>query len=326
MGILIAYLLGILTASKPKDHHASHNADSSNTPQRQSPSNGPLSVLCTPPTKSEEESAEGKKRKRRETIKFRVELIGAFVLVIYTAFTILMWRANKKSADAAKSAADTAREQLELSERPWIKILDLQPRGDQPIVGGLSFQKIGPFKNDPDVRVQATIQIKLSFKNIGHSVADVTPNIEFFMPQFSASEYWNRVSAEEHRFCGSPDMSAVTEQKIVIFPDEPQPFDWYGGISTPIRRENINHLPEGTGIAPVMIVCVSYRHKGLPSIYQTRAVYEISRLGSETSRFFDIGECNLTPFHNSAPLTWCEGGVPAKLLRFARDYNGDDAY
>ena len=229
-----------------------------------------------------------------------------------------------RSAKAAEETGKVAAEQLEANERPWIKILDVIPTGDQPIVGGLSFQKIGPFKDVPDIRVQGTLQIKLSFTNIGHSVAEVTPSMELFMPQFSTSEYWSRISTEEHRFCGSSDTQAVTSQKMTVFPGEQKPSEWNAGISTPVRPENISHIPEGSGITPALIVCVSYRHKGLPSLYQTRAVYEISHEGTG-ARFFDVGPCDLHPL-NIAPFTFCEGGVAAKMLRFSRDYNGDEAY
>jgi len=50
----------------------------------------------------------------------RMEGFGLFVLIVYTVFTGLMWCANKKSADAAKSAADTARDALHISERAYI--------------------------------------------------------------------------------------------------------------------------------------------------------------------------------------------------------------
>lgn len=43
-----------------------------------------------------------------DKVKFWVEILGLIVLVVYTAYTIKMYSANKKAADAAKSAADTA--------------------------------------------------------------------------------------------------------------------------------------------------------------------------------------------------------------------------
>lgn len=258
-------------------------------------------------------------------------MIGVIILAFYTCFTYRAMRANvdaanasKASADAANKAADTSLKQLELSERPWIKIVDVQPRGNFPVVGDIGFIKALP--NSQGIEANATIQFKLSFTNVGHSVADVSQSEEFFMPQFSNSEYWNRVAAEEDRFCSSPDMKAVTSQKVVVFPGEPRPFDLNIGITAPIRPENINHLSEGTGIFPALIVCVNYHQKGLPSIYQTRAVYEISRADTH-SRIFGFGKCNLQPFKNApSTFTFCEGSVPARLLKFDRNTMGDDAY
>ncbi len=45
-----------------------------------------------------------------------VELAGILLLALYTGFTIAMYFANRKSADAAKSAADTAAKALKDSE------------------------------------------------------------------------------------------------------------------------------------------------------------------------------------------------------------------
>jgi hypothetical protein len=203
MGILIAYLLGILTASKPKDHRAKHNADSSHPPQRQSPADGPLSVICITPTKSKEESAEEEKKKRRETIKFRVELTGAFVLVIYTAFTILMWCANKKAAEAAKSAADTAAKQLEMTDRPWVAI-------EVAITSPLIYDDKG-------------VRLDFSFvpKNIGHSPAQNVLIAPELLPVFMGDD----VSEAQKRICKSAAQDTVFP-KYVLFPEEPysQPF------------------------------------------------------------------------------------------------------
>ena len=52
--------------------------------------------------------------------KKRIEITGFVVILIYTVFTGLMWFANKKSADAAQSAANTATETLHVSQRAYI--------------------------------------------------------------------------------------------------------------------------------------------------------------------------------------------------------------
>jgi hypothetical protein len=309
--------------SAESPHPQSHTDDSRT--QTQPPL--PIAVRIEsypPPTVSKEEQTERKWRNRREwgnlvATLFTALFAGGLLVItyVYAKYTYKMWQ-------EMQTQTRTAQQQLEATQRPWIKIIDVVPTGNNPIVGGLSFQKIGPYKDAPDIRVQATIQVKLSFTNVGHSVAEVTPTMELFTPQFSTSEYWSRISTEEQRFCGSPDMRAVTAQKLTVFPGEQKPSEWDAGLSTPIRPENVNHLPDGAGITPALIICVSYRHEGLPSLYQTRALYEISHEGTGV-RFFDTGPCNLHPFTN-APFTFCEGGMPAKMLRFSRDYNGDEAY
>jgi len=65
-----------------------------------------------------------------------LEGFGLSVLIVYTIFTGLMYCSNKKAADAAKSAADTARTALELDQRPWITVASItltSPIKDQPI-------------------------------------------------------------------------------------------------------------------------------------------------------------------------------------------------
>src|ERR1017187_9841678 len=113
---------------KPKNQNRSAHHTPPDSQQCQHFPNGPISVICVPPAPSSEEEAEKKKQKRRKTIKFRVEIAGIVILLVYAFFTILIWCATKKAADAAKQSADaatlqsaTAVKQLEISERAWIK-------------------------------------------------------------------------------------------------------------------------------------------------------------------------------------------------------------
>jgi hypothetical protein len=228
--------------------------------------------------------------------------VGSFIaLVVYAGLTYKTW--------------DTTQKQFEATERPWIKIIGVAPQGDNPLMGALSFIK------DSGV-VRVNFSMSLSFTNVGHSVADVNPSIDFFMPQFSSSGYWDLVSAEERRFCDSPAIKTTQPPKITLFPGDP--FEWHGSVSTPVFPQNVNRQPDVSGIVPALIVCVSYTHKGLPNVYQTRAVYELSRV-NPVSRSFDIGECTLAPFRG-VPWSMCAGGVTASLLKLDRDNNGDDAY
>lgn len=56
-----------------------------------------------------------------------LEGFGLFVLIVYTIATIAIWYANKKAAEAAESAANTASDTLREvrnEQRPWVVIKD----------------------------------------------------------------------------------------------------------------------------------------------------------------------------------------------------------
>jgi hypothetical protein len=92
-----------------------------------------------------------------------VEIAGIVLLGVYTLYTIKMYRANKKAAEAAKSAADTASSALiesqksfKLEQRPY---LVPQPNGapgfvQLPVAG-------------------STARASLTFINVGHSPAQL---------------------------------------------------------------------------------------------------------------------------------------------------------
>lgn len=321
MGILIAYLLGILTTIKPKNQDGSQLHQSPEQPQGHSLPNGPISVMCVPPPLGDAEKAEKKKKKRRETIKFWLENFGAFILFGVFAFTILTWCATKKAAEAAKESADATWKQLELSERPWIKIDSVKTVGESPEIGALSYQKIGPFKDSPDVHGQVTLQISTSTRNIGHSVADVSVRAWIAIPKFTVTGYWDMVKDAEQKFCNAN--RSITTPQTTLFPDDP--LEWGEGAGNLIRTENINYLPndERTYIVPSLIVCVSYQLRGMPNIYQTRAVFSVVHSDSGT-RFFEFGKCDIQP-NLQFPMIFCKGGLPASKLKLIREPMADYA-
>jgi hypothetical protein len=84
-------------------------------------------------------------------------------------------KATQRSAEAAKSAAGTAISGL----RPWIKVTDVQTRGEGPEIPALSFQSS---PNWPTGLSQATFQLQISVKNIGQSPARFVVRFELFLP------------------------------------------------------------------------------------------------------------------------------------------------
>jgi hypothetical protein len=118
MYALIIYLLMALTAIRRKNQDRKHV--DSKTDKDCKPFPVPLPVINVPVAPSDQERATQKKKNSREKWKFRGEVAGLVILTVYAGFTIAIWCANKKAADAAKEAADTARNTLITSQRPWV--------------------------------------------------------------------------------------------------------------------------------------------------------------------------------------------------------------
>lgn len=256
------------------------------------------------PTPIEEKEAREERQEGRDKKKLRIEQATAFLLLLYTVVNGFMWWATKNSADAAEKAAAVA----ELSERPWIKIVDVKTFGNNPILPALSFQNIGPYDGFSQ---QATFQVIVSLKNVGHSVADVSVSYKLSLPLFNSNKYQKTITTEQERFCDSQAGSRMSQssEKVMLFPDEA--YDWSGAVESPITTNSINRLSgKGTTgyILPVVIVCANYRLKPLPANYQTKALYEVFHAEDRT-RFFEIGE-----------------GIPEKRLILHRNVLADDAY
>lgn len=262
MGIIIAYLLGILTAFKPKYHDACDNTYSSDASQRQSPSDRPISVMCIPPAESNEERAKKKKKERRKTVKFWVEVVGIFILFVYTSFTILIWWANKKSADAAKSAADTSL----ASERGWIKIADIEAGSD--------------FWYTPTESFQMTMNYRLV--NVGHSVITSIHFDAQMIPEYWGQTMIHDVIDKEIAWCNEKRKERPDPRELrTLFPGDAFWSDSTVSISKQEMYEANKTWPNPYGnrekqVIPVIIGCVSYRLPFSDDIHQTRFAYNVN--------------------------------------------------
>src|ERR1035437_6901276 len=114
-----------MTSENPTDEHQPENhADAKPSHKAQtgtefSPS-GRVAKSETPPTPCSYQITCKTDKDWRDKAKFWAEMLGLIVLIAYTIFTGLMYCANKKAADAAKSAADTAANSLKISERAYL--------------------------------------------------------------------------------------------------------------------------------------------------------------------------------------------------------------
>ena len=120
MEILVAYLLGILTAFKPKNHYTDRNPYPNERPKTQTPSDRPVAVMCVPPAESDEERTNRKKKERREKIKFRVEIFSAITLFCYFGVTTLIWlTAQKQTTLMRQQVVGTQGALIALASPTW---------------------------------------------------------------------------------------------------------------------------------------------------------------------------------------------------------------
>jgi hypothetical protein len=245
---------------------------------------------------------------------FAATVVMAIAAALYTHYASRQLKAIndqlpelQKSAEAAKTSSEIS----ELSQRPWIKIVDLTTIGNNSFIPSLSFQGFGhaPF---PGGQKQAAFQTKISLKNVGNSPAFVTVDHELFFPAWKEN-FEDILRIEQKRFCEASNKRQTAGAVVrVVFPNEPQ--EWGGaGVQSidPIVGANaINHTaedPTGEYVLPAVIVCANYNSRGTKR-YQTMALYIIVHKGTG-NRFFKIGD-----------------GVPERELRIIRDDLADDAY
>jgi len=107
------------------------------------------------------DAAHKESKERRERLKARLEVIGLIVLIVYTIFTGLMYCANKKSANAAESAAKTADATLKSNERQFR--MEQRPYIWAYAVAGTNNEVLPP--------IGGKIYIRVDFKNSGRTPA-----------------------------------------------------------------------------------------------------------------------------------------------------------
>jgi hypothetical protein len=230
----------------------------------------PPVVPHIPPSPTDPQKSNSQKCDPTPPWKKRLEIAGFCVLVVYAIFTGLMYCANKKAADAAKSAADTAHDSLVLSERPWIKI-------GHRIVEPLTFDR--PGTNGPI----ATITIENTLENVGPTVAlnvvireEIVPMDASFSIHTALARQAEVCDAIRHREGGKPI-------EYTIFPKDPLvQRSQIGPSMEVILKSAKDNAAIGTAgkVNLMMVGCVAYRSsfepKDAPS-HETRFAYFLGK-------------------------------------------------
>jgi hypothetical protein len=185
-------------------------------------STGAVTVTEVPESKAKHDRA----RKRRQKIQRLRKAGGAWlslgtflVILFYTLIARNQWEEMIKATYHAARVANTAQKQLEASERPWLKITDVQTRSNSKIIPALSFQAS---PNWPAGTQQTTFQLDIAYKNIGRSVATVTVDFQLFLPLWKDG-YSDVILADEKKFCDSvARINPTPGLSVINFPgDEP---------------------------------------------------------------------------------------------------------
>jgi hypothetical protein len=143
---LIGFILGLLARTKNQTQRKPDTAK----PGQEDAQSKSSSIIITyaPPPLTGEEITEKKADKRREILKYRVEVATLVTLAIYTFFTALMYCANNRAANAAEKAAtaaataaseatlsrvkaqqslEAAINQFHLDQRAWVGFHEINP-------------------------------------------------------------------------------------------------------------------------------------------------------------------------------------------------------
>jgi hypothetical protein len=102
-------------------HSGRHKSVTAENPNKPTPEAPPTTVQLQAVSRPQRcETTRMRERDWIDKATFWLQVLGLFILVVYAVATIAIWRANKKAADAATSAANTARDTLVASSRAWI--------------------------------------------------------------------------------------------------------------------------------------------------------------------------------------------------------------
>jgi len=216
--------------------------------------------------------------------KFVLEVAGFIVLFVYAIYTIRMYYANQESADAAKSAAETAARQLEMADRPWIKDV-VRSNAD------FMFNN-GAFSWAVTIRAE----------NVGHSVATaIFPETKLIAvhgadfidaPRHQAKELCDRVSDRFERVKNDPSVWGIAifpgdytdlPSSPILWPPQIKDATFDGGTKV------------GTSVIPMLIGCVEYHYATSEKPHKTWFVYTLAHsddptLPLPTRVFFSIGK------------------------------------
>lgn len=250
-----------------KANNQTHNSKPEVAPAAASPHLPPPHTHCEITCKQE--------KNWWDKIKPFVEMAGVVLLGIYTGYTIKMYCANKKAAEAAKSSADTARDALIRGQRPWVGF-DGNPRTKSASIGDVK-----DLSGIPNGRKQFDWSIDIQLENFGVSPALHT--VMFYEISFAA-DIESLEGTLEPACPGAAGLifnkpfsksTQIEQRGVMIFPSIAVP----NGFSFGMGADSLDALKSAyLGRTTYLLGCIAYLDQfGDRPVHHTRFCYHTFR-------------------------------------------------
>jgi hypothetical protein len=207
---------------------------------------------------------QNRKKVRREWVVIGVNVLTLFAVIAYAWINYHMLYEMEKATKAAQQSANTAISQLEITDRPWVKVV---PKKWSSIT----------FGDKGDMRFSAI----LTLSNIGKSVAtDVTVNHGAFVPAPNA--VFDEPQKRQATLCKEPPQGAL---RVTLFPTDTTDLGIADSISKRDMEANTvppppgltRPKPPGKRVSPFLYGCIDYKSGNGIKHHQTGFVYNIVR-------------------------------------------------
>lgn len=264
--------LGLLRAIERFVHAIAIYSNTQQQSRKPEPPTEPIRVCAeihVPENDANERRAHEQKAHRLRWATFWVTLLTLLALITYTCLTYRLWT-------EAKRTADTVSKQAEAADRPWVKVVDVKPRGLQ-FVGPRFQRKLGV---DDLIVVHTTIVLK----NIGRSVAvEIRTNSRLYTPQWKDG-WGENIEPLQRNTCKTIDLR--TPSNAILFPDDSQ--EIHVTDQSIVTSDTINREGPNLYMFVLIVGCIDYRFQSSETSHQTAFVYEVFR-ADDRSRFLALG-------------------------------------
>jgi hypothetical protein len=244
-------------SAEPGEGNAEHPGGQSRTQIPRTPADP-----NTPASSNGQSKSHKPDRDWLDYVKFVVEVIGLGFLIVYTVYAGLQWRESKKAAKAAESAATTASNELELSDRPWLRV-EADAKNGLMFVNGR----------------QASFMLTLSIKNVGKSIAKGIQVDAKIVPTDPGMPLVTDAAQRQGQLCDHPMLTPIGA--FDLFPSD-NPTERQIDVSalpSEIAAQSVKAtFPNGSShdiVGFYVFGCVTYRSSFGNSYHQTRFSYHL---------------------------------------------------